>query len=159
MRRRENEKDGHNLKFKDDEILMAAVMIEKLESIIDLMYYLMEIEDIEPFSLILLTAEEIEIHDIIKNEKRDTDILVEIDKEKNIYLVLCQSTHVDGGYHFAERILNTILTNGGKNVYCSELEVCSSKNLPKIVIFKLIKNFMKAKIENKTNEIVYKSLN
>jgi len=159
MQRREKKTYDNTLKFKDDDILMVVSIVEKLETTMEVIYYLMEHENLTPFSLILLTAEEVEIHKILINEKRDTDIVVQINKEKNIYLLLCQNTYVDGGYHFAERIMNHILSNDGKNIYCTELEVRSTKNAPKAVIFKLVNMFMKAQAENKTNEIVYRSIN
>ena len=156
---RENEARKQGLKFNAKEIVLAVKMIEKLEKTIEFIYHLMEHEGVEAFVLILITAENIDMATFLDHEKRDTDILFEIDKEEQIYVMLCQDTKVDGGYHFAERIIRNILSQKGTNVYCSEVEVRSTRNQVKNVIFKLLEVFMKTKLEKKINEIVYKSLN
>jgi len=156
---RENEVRKQSLKFNANEIILAVNMIEKLEKTIDLIYYLMENEGVESFVLMLMTAKDVEMHKLLDYEKRDTDILFEIDGEEEMYVMLCQDTKVDGGYRFAERIIKNILTQNGTEIYCMELEVRSTHYKVKNVIMKLIQLFMKSKIEKKTNQIVYKSLN
>ena len=163
MPKRENEKwvnaRNKGLKYNAKEIVLAVNMIEKLEKTIDVVYYLMEHEGVESFVLMLMKADNIDLNTLLDREKRDTDILFEIDKEKGTNVLLCQDTKVDGGYHFAERVIKNILAAKGTNVYCSELEIRSTRHPTKNVIFKLIETFMRAQAENKTNEIVYKSLN
>ena len=159
MSTRENEVRKQSLRFKADEIVLAVNMIEKLEKTIDVVYYLMEHEEVESFVLLLMTAENVDMNKLLEYEKRDTDILFEIDKEESTYVMLCQDTKVDGGYHFAERIIKHIVSQEGRDIYCTEVEVRSTHYSVKKVIFKLIETFIKSKIENKTNEIVYKSLN
>ena len=159
MPKRENEARNKTIRFKAEEIVLAVNIIEKLEKTIEVIYYLMENEGVESFVLLLFTAENIELNTILEYEKRDTDILFEIDKEKSMYVMLCQDTKVDGGYHFAERIIKNIVSKKGKGVFCSEVEVRSTRYSTKKVILKLIETFMKAQLENKTNEIIYKSLN
>lgn len=156
---RENEVRKHTLKFNANEIVLAVNMIEKLEKTIDLIYYLMENEGVESFVLMLMTAKDVEMHTVLDFEKRDTDILFEIDKEESIYVMLCQDTKVDGGYRFAERIIKNILTQKGTDIYCTELEVRTTHYKVKNVIMKLIELYMKSRVEKKTNQIVYKSLN
>jgi len=159
MSTRENEVRKNSLRFKAEEIVLAVNMIEKLEKTIEVVYYLMEHEGVESFVLLLVTAENIEMNPILEYEKRDTDILFEIDKEEATYVMLCQDTKVDGGYHFAERIIKHIISKEGTDIYCAEVEVRSTHYSVEKVIFKLIETFIKSKVENKTNEIVYKSLN
>ena len=156
---RENEIRKNSLKFNANEIVLAVNMIEKMQKTIELIYYLMESGNEQSFVLMLMTAKDIELHSLLEDEKRDTDILFEIDKEEAIYVMLCQDTKVDGGYRFAERIIKNILTKKGTNIYCTELEVRSTHYQVKNVVLKLVETFMKSKLENKTNQIVYKSLN
>ena len=159
MSTRENEIRKNSLRFKAKEIVLAVNMIEKLEKTIEVIYYLMEHEDVESFVLLLITAKNVDMTPILEYEKRDTDILFEVDKEEEIYVMLCQDTKVDGGYHFAERMIKHIISKEGRDIFCTEVEVRSTQYQVKNVILKLIETFMKAKSENKTNEIVYKSLN
>lgn len=159
MNTRENEVRRKSLRFKAEEILLAVNMIKKLEKTIEVIYYLMEHEDVESFVLLLITAKNVEMVPILEYAKRDTDILFEVDKDEALYVMLCQDTKVDGGYHFAERIIKNIVSKEGTDIFCSEVEVRSTRYQVKNIIFKLIETFMKAKAENKTNEIVYKSIN
>ena len=73
-------------------------MLKTLEPTIDIMYYLMDLKEEQTFVLMLLTAKDIDLNTLLNKEKRDTDILYEIDKEESIYVMLCQDTKVDGGY-------------------------------------------------------------
>jgi len=159
MSTRENEGRKNSLKFDSKAITLAVNMIKQLEKTIEVVYYLMEHEDVESFVLILLSAKNIDVDKLLKNEKRNTDLLFEIDKKESIYVMVCQDTKVDGGYHFSERIIKNIHRNDGVDVYCSEVEVRSTQHEIKSIIFKLIETYMKSKADNQINEIVYKSLN
>jgi len=159
MSTRENEVRKHSLRFNADEIVLAVKMIEKLEKTVEVVYYLMEHEGVESFVLLLLSAKDVDMNKLLEYEKRDTDILFEINKDEATYVMLCQDTKVDGGYRFAERIIKHIESEEGTEIYCTEVEVRSTRYSIKNVIFKLIETHIKSKVENKTTEIVYKSLN
>lgn len=155
---RENAKRTENVKFNGKEIGLAAKMLEMLQTTIEIVYYLMENENEESFVLMLITANDIDLQDLLAREKRDTDILFEIDKEEALYVMLCQDTKVDGGYRFAERIIRNILLDKGNNIYCTELEIKATHYGPKKVILKLLETFIKSKQMNKSGEIIFRSL-
>ena len=92
-------------------------------------------------------------------EKRETDILFEIDKEESLYVMLCQDTKVDGGYRFAERVIRNIQLDEGKDIFCTELEVRATHYSAKHVILKLLETFVKSRLMDKSNEIIFRSLN
>jgi hypothetical protein len=159
MGNRENENRAANLRFSGKEIELAVTMLDKLQTTIDIIYYLMEHENEQAFVLMLLTAKDIDLNTLLDNEKRDTDILFEIDKEESLYVMLCQDTKVDGGYRFAERVIRNIQLDNGKDIYCTELEVRATHYSSKQVVLKLLETFIKSKLVNKSNEIVFRSLN
>jgi hypothetical protein len=159
MGKRENENRAANLRFNGKEIELAAKMLDKLQTTIDIIYYLMEHENEQAFVLMLLTAKDVDLNTLLDKEKRDTDILFEIDKEESLYVMLCQDTKVDGGYRFAERVIRNIQLDKGKDIYCTELEVRATHYSSKQVVLKLLETFVKSKLENKSNEIVFRSLN
>ncbi|NOR55668.1 MAG: hypothetical protein GQ531_05620 [Sulfurovum sp.] len=149
----------NTLKFSAEEVTLAVDMLASLEKTIDMVYYLMERENVGTFVLMLLKAENADMGTILEKEKRDTDILFEINKEKSTYVMLCQDTKVDGGYRFAERVIESIAAGKGTDIYCSQVEVRTTKHPVKTVLFTLLEIFLKAQRETKTSEIVYKSLN
>jgi len=158
MGARENEKRSESLRFDGKEIQLAVKMLKKLETTIDIIYYLMENENQQAFVLMLLTAKDVDLSTLLDKEKRETDILLEIDKEESLYVMLCQDTKVDGGYRFAERLIRNIELDKGTDIYCTEVEVRATHYTPKQVILKLLETFVKSKASNKSNEIVFRSL-
>ena len=156
---RENENRTANLRFNGKEIQLAVKLLDELQTTIDIVYYLMEQEKEQAFVLMMLTAQDVDLNTLLNNEKRDTDILFEIDKDEAIYVMLCQDTKVDGGYHFAERVIRNIQLDEGKEIYCTELEVRATHYSPKHVVLKLLETFVKSRQLNKSNEIVFRSLN
>ncbi|MCW8822276.1 MAG: hypothetical protein OQK45_08605 [Sulfurovum sp.] len=158
MDNRENENRANSLKFNGKEIELAAKMLDRLQTTIEIVYYLMEQEHEQSFVLMLMTAKNIDLQALLTKEKRDTDILFEIDKEEFLYVMLCQDTKVDGGYRFAERVIRNVLLDNGNEVYCTQLEIRAAHYKPKQVILKLLETFIKSKHENNTGEIVFRSL-
>ena len=157
MGNRQNENRSANLRFTGKEIELAVNMLDRLETTIDIMYYLMDLERDQSFVLVLLSANDIDLHALLTNEKRETDILFEIDPEESIYVMLCH-TKVDGGYRFAERVIRNIQLDEGTDIYCTELEVRVRHYSPKQVVLKLLETFVKSKQMNKSNEIVFRTL-
>jgi hypothetical protein len=159
MGARVNDNRSESLRFNGKEIQLAVKMLDALETTIDIMYYLMENENQQAFVLMLLTAKDTDLSTLLEKEKRETDILFEIDKEESLYVMLCQDTKVDGGYRFAERLIRNMQLDKAADIYCTELEVRATHFTPKQVILKLIETFSKSKLSNKSNEIVFRSLN
>ncbi len=158
MEIRENDKQRDHIRFNGDDIALAAKMLDKLTSTIDIMYYLMERGEERAFVVMLVTAENIDVKKSLAEEKRTTDILFKIDKKESLYAIICQDTKIDGGYHFADRVVRNMLLSKGKNIYCTQLEVRTTTHNIKYVIFKLMEAFIKSKQEQKQGEIVFKTL-
>jgi len=158
MEVRENEMQRDNLRFNGNDIELAAKMVDKLSTTIDILYYLMDRGEERAFVVMLISGKNVDMKTLLTKEKRNTDILFEIDEESSLYAVICQDTKIDGGYHFAERMLRNMLMNNGEDIYCTELEVRTSTHSIKYVIFKLIETYIKAKQDKKHGEIIFKSL-
>jgi len=159
MDKRENAVGRRNIRFDGNDIVLAAKMVEKLSGTMDIVYYLMNRGDERSFVMILVTAKNIDVGALLDREKRDTDILFEIDKEASLYVLICQDTKIDGGYHFAERILGSMKSDDAEDIYCTNIEIRTTNHDIKFVIFKLIETYMKSKQDGQANEIVFKSLN
>ncbi len=159
MIRRENDKRREYIRFDGDDIALASKMIDAMRTTIDIVYYLMNRGEERSFVLMLVTAKEVDVEAILKVQKRNTDILFKIDKEHGIYAVICQDTKIDGGYHFAERVMRNLKKNDAVEPYCVELEVRSTSHDIKYIVFKLIEEFIRANEEKQSGEIVFKTLN
>ncbi len=159
MSERENQARKDKLRFSGDDIVLTVALMEKLKNAIDIVYYLMDHKNEDTFVLLLISAQNINMEVLLEKEKRDSDILFEIDKKKSTYAMICQDTKVDGGYRFAERIIGNITSNKGTDIYCAELEVRSTNYKLRDVMLKLVEIFIKTQKEEKSGEIIYKSLN
>jgi len=146
------------LRFNESEIKLALRVMEQLEKPMELMYYLMDREHEKPFVIMMISAQDAAVGDLLAKQKRDTDLLFDIYPGDNLYALICQETKVDGGYRFAERILRTLLEHDAQHIYCTEIEVRSTKYDKKEVVFKTIESFIRAKKEGKENEIIFRSL-
>ena len=155
---RENDAGRRNIRFDGNDIALAAKMFDELSTTIEIVYYLMNRGEERSFVVMLVTADECEVGEILQEQKRNTDILFELDKENAIYAIICQDTKIDGGYHFGERVMRHLKINEAKDPYCIELEVRNTTYDIKYIIFKVMEMFLQTKDEERSGEIVFKTL-
>ena len=159
MEVRENETRRSHIRFNGNDIALAAKMLDALTNTIDIIYYLMDRGDERSFVVMLVSAENIDVQALLAEQKRDTDILFEIDEEASVYAVICQDTKIDGGYHFAERVFRHMKSGDAAELYCTELEVRTTTHDIKYVIFKVLETFIQSKVDGRSDEVIFKSLN
>jgi len=155
---RENDAYRNQVRFSGDDIVLAAKMLDSLSTTIEFVYYLMNRGEERSFVLMLVNAEGIDVYKILEKEKRNTDILFEIDKEQSVYAVICQDTKIDGGYRFGERVMQHLKKSEAKEPYCMELEVRNTTHDIKYIIFKAMETYLQSKKDNTHSQIVYKSI-
>jgi len=158
MQLRENDLKKGNIRFTGDDIALAATMLDKISTTMDIIYYLMGRGEERAFVIMLMSAKNVDLDELLRHEKRNTDILFEIDKEKSVYTIICQDTKVDGGYRFAERIMRKVIEKNATDIYLTELEVRTTRYDVKYIIFKVLETFLKIQLDGKEKEIVYNSL-
>jgi len=158
MHGRENDVYSNHIRFNGDDIVLAAKMLDSLSTTIEFVYYLMNRGEERSFVLMLISAEGADVYKILKAEKRNTDILFEIDRENSIYTIICQDTKIDGGYHFGDRVMRRLKSEKAKEPYCIELEVRITTYNIKYIIFKLMETYLKSKKEKSHSQIVYKCI-
>jgi len=148
----------NDLRYTAKDIILAVNMVKELENTIDMMFYLMNSMAGNTFVLMLITADNIDLKKLLEKEKRDTDLVYDIDKDESICAMICQETKVDGAYRFAERIIRNINLDKGENIYCAELEVRTTKFSSKDIVFRVVDAFVKARQEERSGEIIFKSI-
>jgi len=158
VKKREIYDRNNNLKYTAKEIGLVVNMYKTLEDTLDIMFYLIQKNMENTFVLMLISAKSVDLEPLLTKQKRDTDLLYTIDKEEGIYGVVCQETRVDGGYRFAERLLAHVKNEKGTDVYCAELEVRTNKYSTKDIIFSTMDTYLKARHEERSGEIIFKSV-
>ena len=123
------------------------------------MYYLINRREERSFVTMLVSDSKIDVGKIVAEQKRNTDILFKLDESKHIYAIICQDTKIDGGYHFADRVMRHMKSSDAEEPYCVEVEVRTTVHEIKFIVFKLLEEYLKAKEEKLCGEIVFKTLN
>lgn len=154
------EHDKRHNKFegiKETDFKKLIKMLDKLQHGVGVLYYLMDHNKKGTFTIALISASDIKLKKHISKSKRDTDILIKIDKK--LYALLCQDTEVDGGYYFVQRLVKTIKEAGGKDIYCAEIEIKNTKHQIQEIIFRLLNMYQRAKANKADGEIRFYALN
>jgi hypothetical protein len=144
--------------IRERDFKRLILLSDKLKHAIDILYYLMDNNREHSFVAALLSAENIDMQSKIQYEKRQTDLLFEIDKEKNLYALLCQGTEVDGGYYFIQRLVDRIQQGGGTHVYCGEISVENTRHPIDELLIRLLNLYTHAKAEKADGEIKFHAL-
>ncbi len=144
-----------DMSFHEDEVKLAKTMMDKLRTMVEYFYYFMEYRGVESFTMILLSADNIKLDKLLKKGKRSTDILVEIDKEKNLYMLFCQATNSEGGKQYAEIIMSNITMHSGDNIYCVVSELKTIKYTIQEVLFKMVEKYITIKQDKRVNHVFF----
>lgn len=147
-----------NIQFVENDIKLAVRMLDELTPTLEVLYYLLDHRRINSYVLLLVSAEEVDVYNLLNKEKRNTDLLFCIDEKEKLHALLCQETKVDGGYMFSERILRRLSVEKGKSIYCTVLEVRSSSHKIKDTIFRALEIYLKAKEDGLEGQISIKAL-
>ncbi len=155
----ENKRNKHKTDgIKEGVFQQLLRLLDAIGQGIGVLYYLMESGKGKSFVVALLSADEINLKAEIMEQKRETDLLFEIDKEKNLYALLCQGTEVDGGYYFIRRLVESVQKKGGKNIYCSEVDVRNTDHPVQEIAFRLLNMYGRVKAEKADGEISFYAL-
>ncbi len=155
MPEKDRRKHRSGIYLNEEDIALALKMASKIEDSLELLLYLMRRNNHSSLVLMLLSAESRGMYDALVTQKRDTDLVVEIDSEKNVYAVFCQDTKVDEGYHFAQRLQRHFGESGIEGVHIVEVEMNSSNYNTKEITFKLIELYFKSKQQENEGQIGY----
>jgi hypothetical protein len=148
-----NRRKSETISFHEKEVKLAKTAMDKLRTTIEFFYYLMEHRGKESFTMIMISAENLLLKVPLKKWKRQSDVLIEIDPELNVYVIISQSTDSEGGKRFAEILLSNINMNGGEGAYCVETDVASTERPIQEVIFKMVEKYIRIKQEEKCNQV------
>jgi hypothetical protein len=148
----------NKLRLDETDIKLISKLLDTLKTPIEVIYYMLEHANLDSFVIVLLSAKNVDINEVIMKNKRETDIDFCIDKVSKLHAVLCQETKIDEGYVFGERITKQIAQNGGENVYCTELEVKTTRYPAKELIFRVYDAYQQAQDEDMDGEVVVKTI-
>ena len=154
----DEKRNNHDISFPEDEVKLAKTMMDELGTTMEFFHYLMNNKGKSSLTMILLSADNIKLDKLLPKWKRKTDILFELDKTHNVYVIICQSTDNEGGKQFAEILMSNIRLHSDGDIYCvvseSKTTTCSTQE----VIFKMVEKYINIKEAQKANEVFFTNL-
>lgn len=144
--------------FDESEVKLAKTMMDKLRTTVEFLYYLIDSREKMSFAMILISADDLKLELLLPKWKRQTDVLIEIDKVNNVYAIICQATDKEGAQVFAEILMSNIHMYGGKTTYCVETELKHTQHSIQEVIFNMVEKYIYIKQENKSNRVYFATL-
>lgn len=151
-------RDTNDLSFHEDQIKLAKIMMDQARTTLEFLYYLMDHRKNLFVTIILLSADNVKLESLLQKSKRQTDILLEIDKENNLYMLLCQSTDHDGGEQFGEILMSNVRMHGGNTSYCVETEVKTTSYTIQEVIFTMVEKYIDIKRYKEFDKVFFTKL-
>ena len=135
------EKRGH-IAYTENELLLGLRMMDKLEKITDMMLYFLDKQHVK-FTYILMCSEDKNFESFLREQKRDTDLLIPINEKQTLYAIVCQETDIEGGFVFAERIIRLLdIDEHCECPYPIVLTVSSTSHSPQQIIFHLLEGYL-----------------
>ncbi|WP_281951572.1 hypothetical protein [Nitrosophilus kaiyonis] len=120
-----------------------------LSNYVEILLYRLEDYNIG-FSLVLVESENPDMFSFLKDNKRDTDILMRVYDNKNLHILICQDTDIEGAFAFSGRLVKLIEKNS-IFVNTSKVSIVNCENFEddtKKVIYKLMDEYHKLKSSN-----------
>ncbi|PHS39167.1 MAG: hypothetical protein COB07_06945 [Sulfurovum sp.] len=155
---RTEKRNIHYSSFPEDEVKLVKTMMDKMGTTLEFFYYLMNNKRESATMMILLSADDVNLEHLLPKWKRNTDVLFELDKERNVYVIICQSTDSEGVKQFAEILIANIRLHSAHDIYCVVSESKTASSSAQEVIFKMVEKYIKIKDAGKANRVFFTDL-
>jgi len=140
MKERKSEKAD----YTEENIELGMEIYNKIKDKVDFMLHIQKMRPFK-FSLILIETNKENFDEYLNKMKRETDIKVNINEDKGLYMIICQETDVYGGHQFLERLFKNLKNNED---ICSCASILAIDKTPashmttQDIIFRLLDNFI-----------------
>ncbi len=151
----EKRRTNSDLAFPEDEVKLAKTMMAELKTTMEFFHYLMNHRGESSLSMILLSSDDVKLDHLLPKWKRQSDVLFELDKANNVYVIICQSTDSHGGKQFAEILMSNIRLYGDSDTYCVVSEPGTMRSSIQEVIFEMVEKYILIKEDKKANQVFF----
>lgn len=148
----------HTMSFPEDEVKLVKTMLDEMGTTLEFFYYLMNNKKESSTMMILLSADDANLEHLLPKWKRNTDVLFELDRKRNVYVILCQSTDKEGVKQFAEILIANIRLHSAGDIYCVVSESKTMSSSSQEVIFKIVERYIKIKDAGNANKVFFTDL-
>lgn len=151
----EKRRNSSDLTFPEDEVKLAKTMMAELKTTMEFFHYLMNHRGESSLAMILLSSDDVKLDHLLPKWKRQSDVLFELDKANNVYVIICQSTDSHGGKQFAEILMSNIRLHSDSDTYCVVSEPRTMRSSIQKVIFEMVEKYLLIKEDKKANKVFF----
>ena len=151
----EKRRTSSGLTYPEDEVKLAKTMMDELKTTMEFFHYLMNHRGKSSLTMILLSSDDVKLDHLLPKWKRQSDVLFELDKENNVYVIICQSTDSHGGKLFAEILMANVRLYGDSDTYCVVSEPETMRSSIQEVIFEMVEKYLLIKEAKKANKVFF----
>lgn len=154
-------KDRSTIRLDNDEVSMnlAIKLYRSSGDFLKLFDNMLKREVIESYSLILAHSKYDDLGEFIRKRKRRSDLLLEIDRDRNIYALVCSETEAGGGFYFCKRLSDALYREYEYEILASVLSI--EKSILDIwdLIYDVSEPFVELLFNNKPVDIILNRYN
>jgi len=150
--------DNRKLEYDEHAMKLGIRLYKEGEIPLELLYHLMKNQRLKSFSAIMLQSGMEGFDTFLQTHKRSTDLFHVIDREENIYALLCQETQVDGGFYFIKRLAKLAEDQGEKEIRAAIIGVESTNYSVKDLIFIILDTFVRTGNPESSEKIIFRTI-
>ncbi len=151
----DEKRNMHTMSFPEDEVKLVKKMLDEMGTTLEFFYYLMNNKKESSTMMILLSADDVNLEHLLPKWKRNSDVLFELDKKRNVYVMICQSTDNEGIKQFAEILIANIRLHSAGDIYCVVSKSKTTSSSSQEVVFKMVERYIRIKDAGKANEVFF----
>jgi hypothetical protein len=149
--------DNKGIIYDENIMRIAIALYKKSEITVEILYHLIMTKRIDSFSAIIVNSKMEDFGDFLKEQKRKTDLLFELDSINNVYGMFCQETQVDGGFYFMRRLQQHEKLINNK-IYASIVGVETTHYPHKDLIFIILDSYIKLLNSETGDTMLFKTI-
>ncbi len=142
-------------KYTAAEIMLGINILNQVNMPLRFLYQIFEENNRDPFAIMLISALHTDLGELVRAQKRESDMLFEVDKGENIYAIICQDTKVDGGYYLINRLSRYIYGDQGSDFIATVVEIVNTDHRPEEVVLKLLDTYLAVKKDGHSRENIF----
>ena len=150
--------ESKKLEYDEKAMELGIRLYEKGEIPLTLLYHLLKSKRLNSFSAVMIQSDMEDFGVFLKEQKRKTDLLFDIEAGENIYVMFCQETKVDGGFYFVRRLVKELEESGKGKIKAAIIAVESAKYPIRDLMFIILDTYIKVVKNDEVEDVLFRTI-
>jgi hypothetical protein len=150
--------ESKKLEYDEKAMELGIRLYEKGEIPLTLLYHLLKSKRLNSFSAVMIQSDMEDFGVFLKEQKRKTDLLFDIEAAENIYVMFCQETKVDGGFYFVRRLVKELEESGKGKIKAAIIAVESAKYPIRDLMFIILDTYIKVVKSDEVEDVLFRTI-